>query len=190
MYKGCFHNTIKSHIFQLCNQQTGKWLYYRSYPTKVRVLSPQGRLFSLKAWHQGEKSTPLPRAFGFDGQRSLRAGAPQDRGKPTLSCFCIHTRFCVYWDRAVTPEEPGLDLPESLGESPGQVGSVFAHWGARRMVAEGQRLLSRVSSTRGHHFGSKAWTYQMAYRLQCQNATVQASIKKGTQPNPWEDRVP
>lgn len=131
-----------------------KMIILQKLSNKSESSEPQSRLFSLKAWHQGEKSTPLPRAFGFDGQRGLRAGASQDRRKQTLNCFCIHTRFGVYWDKAITPEEPVLDLPESLGESPGQVGSVVAHWGAKRMVAEGQRLLSRVSSTRGHHFGS------------------------------------
>lgn len=105
-----------------------KMIILQKFSNKSESSEPQGRLFRLKSWHQEEKSTPLARAFSFEGQRGLMAGAPQDRGKQTLNHFCMHTRFCVHWDRAVTPEETGLDLPEGLGESPWQVGSVVAHW--------------------------------------------------------------
>ena len=166
-----------------------KRMILQKFSNKIESSKPQGRLFRLSPGIRRRNPLPWPehlalRARGAWGQELHRTG---ENRHWTIS---IYTRFCVHWDRAVTPEETGLNLLEGLGESPRQVGSVVAHWGARRMVAEDQGLLSRVSSARGHHFDSKTWTYQMAYRLQCQNVTVQTFMRKGTQTNPWADQVP
>ena len=53
-----------------------------------------------------------PRAFGFEGQRGLTAGAPQDWGKQRLHSWKAHTRSHAHWD-------PGLKqlLHRNLGQT-------------------------------------------------------------------------
>ena len=70
---------IKSQTLQVGKLQTGEQLHYTSSSTGVRVLSPTS---GLGVWHQEEES----RAFGFDVEQGLRAGAPLLEGTHSLTC--------------------------------------------------------------------------------------------------------
>ena len=72
---------------------TREQLYHRSSPTG-EFLAP----------HQAPQPRGLasgggaPRVFGFEGQQSLIAAAPQDWGKQRLHSWRVHTRFHMHQD--------------------------------------------------------------------------------------------
>ena len=59
------------------------------------------------------------RAFGIEGQQSLRVGAPEEWRKQRLYFWRMHTRFHMYWHpaKAVTTQQSGPDLPVGLGKA-------------------------------------------------------------------------
>ena len=133
-----------------------------------------------------------PRAFGFESQRGLGAGVPQDWGKQRLHSRRMHTRFHVHWD---------------LGQSSDSIGdwarptcrSWRVYWwgegwlwltvGIRTLVAETPELIT-VSSPEGHHFGTKTWPHPTACSLQCWDTSGQTTNRVGTQPHPSTNKLP
>ena len=118
--------------------------------------------------------------------RGLSATAPQDWVKQRLHSWRAH----IHWDPHKA-EEVGLDLPVSLGESPGEVrvGRRSVSWGPGHWRQWSERVLIDMSSHRGHHFDIKTWPYPATYRLQCGNASGQTASRIGTYCYPSADKL-
>lgn len=74
-------NKTKSQTYQVDNPQTGKYLYQKSSPTEVKVLSP---------WGSGMGGEGASRKSGFEGQQGLTTGIPQDWRKQKLRTWRAH----------------------------------------------------------------------------------------------------
>ena len=69
--------------------------------------------------------------------------------------------------KAVTPQGFRPDLTVGLEGSPGRQEAAEAHRKGKDTGSRGPRMLTGMSSTRGHHFGTKMQPYSTACRLQC-----------------------
>ena len=77
MVGGVITQYKQPHTHQVGSPQTGKYLYHRDSPIRVRVLSPMS---GPHAWDLAVGEGAL-RAFGIECQWGLCAGVPQDWGK-------------------------------------------------------------------------------------------------------------
>ena len=96
--------------------------------------------------HRSESSEPhvrlpslggAPRAFGFEGQQGLSAGAPQDWGKQRLHSWRAHTRFHVHWDPGQSSDSTGAWARSTCGSW--RQGSAVAHCGGKDTGGGGLR---------------------------------------------------
>ena len=89
---------------------------------------PQVRLSQLEVWHW-EKGPP--EHWALKANRAWLQELHRTRGDK-LNFWRMYRRSPVHQDpeeKAVTPQEPGPDLPTGLGGSPGQAGVVGPHSG-------------------------------------------------------------
>ena len=93
--------------------------------------------------------------------------------------------------KAVTPQEPGPDLPVGLGGSPGEAGvDCGSLWGQGRWWWRPRGIFISVSSPGGRHFGTETWPHPTTCRLHCGDASSQTTNRVGTHHHPSADRLP
>lgn len=142
---------------------------------------PRQRALRAPRWTWGLASRGAPRAFGFEGQRGLRAGAPLDGQTDSSPGRCTHAPPGTGTQgKAGPPQEPGPDLPAGLGGGPGEAGSagltVGRHWW---WSPQGTGI--SVTYPGGPHLDTKTWPHQQP---------AGANTGMGSQPRPPADRLP
>lgn len=113
---------------------SAEWVAHTGKAPAMEV-PPRQRALRAPRWTWGLASRGAPRAFGFEGQRGLRAGAPLDGQTDSSPGRCTHAPPGTGTQgKAGPPQEPGPDLPAGLGGGPGEAGSAGAHCGETLVV--------------------------------------------------------
>lgn len=105
--------------------QIGNVFYWGGSPTEVTVLSPASGASAEGLILRGGAR----RALGFEGQESLRAGAPQDWRNGCS--WRTHTSFHMHWEPAQSSDSrvAWARLSVGRGGSPGEaVVTCSSHW--------------------------------------------------------------
>ena len=130
---------------------------------------PNVRVPTLRVWHREEKppehlalkaSSSWVQELHRQGETDSTLGGTQHK--------------------AVTPQEPGLDLLADLGGSPGKVEvSCGSLWGQGHWRQRPHGILIGMSSHGGCNFGTETWPHPTACRLQCWNTSGQTTSRAG-----------
>ena len=109
--------------------QIGNVFYWGGSPTEVTVLSPASGASAEGLILRGGAR----RAFGFEGQESLRAGAPQGwrNGDSALGGHSQVFTCTESQPKAATPEQPGLNYWWVVEDLLGRQRSPVAHAGSK-----------------------------------------------------------
>ena len=167
-----------------------KWkkLYHRGSPTGMRVLS-FCRFPSLGVWHQEEESPEqlALKSAELACRSSTRLGETETPFlEDTQKVFtCPGTQ-----GKAVTPQNPGPDVPTGHGGSSGESGvGCGSLWGQGHRQHKSLGILISSSSFGGHCFATNTWPHQTACRLQFWDTLSQITNRGGNTAPPTE-RLP
>ena len=132
-----------------------------------------------------------PRVYGFESQQGLSAGAPQELRKQDSNLGgCTQVFTCTGTQgKAVTPEEPGPELPVSFGGSPDETGvNCGSLWGKdTHWWQKPQGIFKYMSSPGGNNFGIKTWPQQQP--IGSSAGTSQAKQRTGWEHSPTHQHI-